>query len=177
MKKRYNYLQDGKAVEEILKHKWIESEKLGRDIGFATAAWDWINKYGQEWKQHHQQKFEQHIQNLEDLIERRRYRRFKSELSAKVIRDTKEDSIMIKDINCVDICFLSKTELSEQPTLTLKVYSDKSSNPSIFNISLKLTKSVLLENQRTSRLPYLNIARFEEPSQKEIIKNKKIFFN
>ena len=30
--------------EEILKHKWIESEKIGKDIGFDTALFDWIIK-------------------------------------------------------------------------------------------------------------------------------------
>jgi len=27
---------------EILKHKWIESEKAGKDIGFERALLDWI---------------------------------------------------------------------------------------------------------------------------------------
>ena len=31
--------------EEILKHKWIESEKAGSDIGFEKALLDWIVKY------------------------------------------------------------------------------------------------------------------------------------
>jgi len=31
--------------EEILKHKWIESEKAGADIGFEKALLDWIVKY------------------------------------------------------------------------------------------------------------------------------------
>src|SRR2546428_13555393 len=30
--------------EEILKHKWIESEKGGRDIGFERELTDWIIK-------------------------------------------------------------------------------------------------------------------------------------
>ena len=30
--------------EEILKHKWIESEKAGTDIGFEKALLDWINR-------------------------------------------------------------------------------------------------------------------------------------
>jgi hypothetical protein len=30
--------------EEILKHKWIESEKAGADIGFEKALLDWIMK-------------------------------------------------------------------------------------------------------------------------------------
>ena len=28
--------------EEILRHKWIESEKAGHDIGFEKALLDWI---------------------------------------------------------------------------------------------------------------------------------------
>jgi len=31
-------------IEEMKKHKWIESEKAGRDLG-TTAIKDWINKY------------------------------------------------------------------------------------------------------------------------------------
>ena len=31
--------------EEILRHKWIESEKAGRDIGFERALTDWIIKH------------------------------------------------------------------------------------------------------------------------------------
>jgi len=36
--------------EEILKHKWIESEKLGRDIGFERALLDWIRKHRESWR-------------------------------------------------------------------------------------------------------------------------------
>jgi len=53
MKKRFSFLANDKAVEEIRKHKWIESEKKGEEIGFATAAIDWIKKYGAAWKRYH----------------------------------------------------------------------------------------------------------------------------
>lgn len=36
--------------EEILKHKWIESEKVGYDIGFEKALLDWIVKHRSEWR-------------------------------------------------------------------------------------------------------------------------------
>ena len=36
---------------EILKHKWIESEKAGRDIGFEKALLDWIMKYRSNWRE------------------------------------------------------------------------------------------------------------------------------
>jgi len=36
--------------DEILKHKWIESEKAGFDIGFERALLDWIVKYRANWR-------------------------------------------------------------------------------------------------------------------------------
>ena len=36
--------------EEILKHKWIESEKAGTDIGFERALLDWILKHRSTWR-------------------------------------------------------------------------------------------------------------------------------
>jgi hypothetical protein len=36
--------------EEILKHKWIESEKAGHDIGFERALTDWIVKHRAKWR-------------------------------------------------------------------------------------------------------------------------------
>jgi len=37
--------------EEILKHKWIESEKAGTDIGFEKALLDWIVKHRSSWRE------------------------------------------------------------------------------------------------------------------------------
>ena len=36
--------------EEILRHKWIESEKAGRDIGFEQALTDWIINHRANWR-------------------------------------------------------------------------------------------------------------------------------
>ena len=36
--------------EEIMKHKWIESEKAGHDIGFERALTDWIIKHRSKWR-------------------------------------------------------------------------------------------------------------------------------
>ena len=36
--------------EEILKHKWIESEKAGHDIGFERALTDWIIRHRNAWR-------------------------------------------------------------------------------------------------------------------------------
>jgi hypothetical protein len=39
---------------EILRHKWIESEKAGVDIGFDRALMDWIVKYRSAWYEQRQ---------------------------------------------------------------------------------------------------------------------------
>jgi len=35
---------------EILKHKWIESEKAGHDIGFEKALLDWVFNHREKWR-------------------------------------------------------------------------------------------------------------------------------
>jgi hypothetical protein len=42
--------------EEILRHKWIESEKADHDIGFEKALLDWIVKHRAHWRSLRQQK-------------------------------------------------------------------------------------------------------------------------
>jgi len=50
---RDKLLQIKEVVEEINRHKWLRSMMLGYDIGFATAANDWIEKYSAHWVRHH----------------------------------------------------------------------------------------------------------------------------
>jgi len=69
----YSYLNDPRAIAEIKKHKWIESQKAGREIGFATAALDWIHKHGNAWKEIHVKQ----DRNKTLFRERRTFRRFK----------------------------------------------------------------------------------------------------
>ncbi|MES2310464.1 MAG: hypothetical protein V4507_16545 [Verrucomicrobiota bacterium] len=40
--------------EEILRHKWIESEKVGHDIGFEKALLDWIVRHRATWRANRQ---------------------------------------------------------------------------------------------------------------------------
>jgi hypothetical protein len=42
--------------EEVMKHKWYESEKQGHDIGFDLAQVDWRIKYGSQWRKERQMK-------------------------------------------------------------------------------------------------------------------------
>ena len=41
--------------EEILRHKWLESEKAGYDIGFERALLDWIVKHRSNWRRSRKQ--------------------------------------------------------------------------------------------------------------------------
>jgi len=41
--------------EEILVHKWLESEKAGHDIGFERALLDWIVKHRSAWREKRRQ--------------------------------------------------------------------------------------------------------------------------
>ncbi len=46
-------LKDKRVVEEINRHKWLESEIAGFDVGFEKAAEDWIENYAQPWVAYH----------------------------------------------------------------------------------------------------------------------------
>lgn len=39
-----------RELEEINRHKWLESEKAGRDLGFEWALLDWVRRHRSEWR-------------------------------------------------------------------------------------------------------------------------------
>ena len=40
--------------EEVLRHKWLESEKVEIDVGFEEALTDWMVKHRSEWRRRRQ---------------------------------------------------------------------------------------------------------------------------
>lgn len=46
--KKHNQMQ----IEEMEKHKWIESEKAGYDLGEAARI-DWVKKYAAKFREEH----------------------------------------------------------------------------------------------------------------------------
>lgn len=56
MKQSLLYREFQAEHEEILRHKWYESEKKGHDIGFELAQVDWRIKYGSRWRKEWEQK-------------------------------------------------------------------------------------------------------------------------
>ena len=68
--KRSNVYQEFLAErEEILKHKWLESERLGYDIGFERALLDWLRKHREGWRAaRRQQLAAQRIRPLKPMV-------------------------------------------------------------------------------------------------------------
>jgi hypothetical protein len=51
--KNEKLLTNKQAVEEINRHRWIESEKAGYDIGFEAASLDWLERFSAAWMDYH----------------------------------------------------------------------------------------------------------------------------
>ena len=49
-------LKDKRVVDEINRHLWIESEKVGRDRGFEWAKEDWLKNFSKAWVDYHMPK-------------------------------------------------------------------------------------------------------------------------
>lgn len=49
-------LRNKKVIEEINRHKWLESEIAGFDIGFEAAAEDWLKHHAAVWIAYHTKK-------------------------------------------------------------------------------------------------------------------------
>ncbi len=60
-------LDDPRAIKEIERYKWIESERLGMDVGEKRATMEWISAYGCYWLMTH--KRDKYQAMLEDLCE------------------------------------------------------------------------------------------------------------
>lgn len=56
LKKSSLYQECMAERDEILRHKWLESEKRGQDIGFDRAFLDWIRKHRDRWRNEHRRK-------------------------------------------------------------------------------------------------------------------------
>jgi len=49
-------LRNKKVIEEINRHKWLESEIAGYDIGFEAATEDWLKRHAAVWIAYHDNK-------------------------------------------------------------------------------------------------------------------------
>ncbi len=51
--KKRELIDDPEVRQEIDRYKWVESEKLGIDIGFDRAVKEWLELYSAEWLKYH----------------------------------------------------------------------------------------------------------------------------
>ncbi|MBF0486438.1 MAG: hypothetical protein HQL16_07995 [Candidatus Omnitrophica bacterium] len=51
--KNAELLNEDLVKKEIERHRWIESEKAGADIGYEKAANDWLDKFSDAWMKYH----------------------------------------------------------------------------------------------------------------------------
>ena len=49
-------LEDKRVIDEINKHLWIESQKVGYSIGIERATDEWLRLYGIDWVRFHEPK-------------------------------------------------------------------------------------------------------------------------
>ena len=117
----FSFLKDERALYEIRKHKWIESKKKGAEIGFATAALDWINRYGKAWKNENIDK----VRREDVFIEKRRFRRFKFNRPVFIKKDNEWVQTYPKDISIISLSCSSDTHLPKQSKLYIRInFSD-----------------------------------------------------
>ena len=98
MKGNYSFLKDEVALLEIRKHKWIESQKQGQEIGFASAAIDWIKRYGENFR-----KYRLADESQDPLTEKRHFRRFQKKLPLSLATDNRVFQCYTNDINLIGL--------------------------------------------------------------------------
>ena len=59
----YRHVVDEKKEIDI--HKWIESEKIGEDIGLDKARWSWVCHHKNDWHNHW---IDENLKDIENKI-------------------------------------------------------------------------------------------------------------
>ncbi len=114
MKLNYTFLKDELALIEIRKHQWIQSEKTGKTVGFATAAVDWIKKHGKQWVAF---RMDAHRNSLS---ERRSFRRYNHRLPLEITYNNKSLTLKSNDVSLIGLsCALPHHVPSETPVNVL----------------------------------------------------------
>jgi len=112
MESNYSFLNDTLAIHEIRKHKWLESEKQGQEIGFATAALDWIRKYGQQWYLYRSE----HKRDSDPFSEKRQFRRFQMRIPLRIKINNKQIECQTDNINLLGLaCIIPASITPDEP--------------------------------------------------------------
>ena len=117
MKSNYSFLKDNLAVHEIRKHKWIESEKNGREIGFATAAVDWVKKYGQQWYLFRVSRQE----GTDPFSEKRQFRRFPRKFPLQIKVSNRQIECQTDNINLIGLACTLPVSINTDETADVTI--------------------------------------------------------
>lgn len=60
----FGYLEYLAERDEVLKHKWLESEKVGHDVGSDCAMKSWVLEHRKDWLRHRVERFRRTHPNL-----------------------------------------------------------------------------------------------------------------
>ena len=136
MRNTYSFLKDELALLEIRKHKWIESEKHGCEIGFATAAVDWIKKYGATWRSYRFPAGEKQA-----FSEKRQHRRFPVQFPVQLSCDRARFLCETTDVSIVGLsCSLPKPLPADATADVTILIKDKNKPKSRFQFKSRITR-------------------------------------
>jgi len=158
VKGSYPYLRDPRSIAEIRKHQWIESEKAGHEIGFGTAAIDWVAKYGKQWEVACA-KIDKNV-----FIENRKFRRFEFESSVALTYENKTITVRTIDISSLGLLCIAKEPLHSETGVTLR-WSFNTDNKSGIIFSGKISRAWPRKNNSAE---FQLLIKFDQPSQEKI---------
>ena len=154
---KYPFLKDSAAITEIRKHKWYESEKAGREIGFASAALDWAEKYGYAWLE--EQKKKRIAPKL--ISDKRQYHRFNCKLPLYLKTNNSYIFSTTKDINIVGFsCIVPHYLPTDVNTeVTIDFHDERPLQKKKFQFKSRIERITPL-NQKSSDLRHFIFAPF-----------------
>ncbi len=157
MKKKYSFLKDSLALMEIRKHKWIESEKYKKEIGFATAAVDWVKNYGNTWKLARLGT----SNDIDVFVEKRRYRRFSVNFPIEIMFNDIVIKTSSTNISLLGLCCETRLCLKDVSSLEIRInFSNQRSKTSHLFKAQTLRSSK--KNMSRGETIYKNVILFDE---------------
>lgn len=154
---------------EIERHKWIESEKAGRDIGFEAAMEDWVQEHGRSWLQ------QQRRAKQEDYIfcERRRHRRFPIGLHVRLEHEQMVIQTTTRDINILGFSCRLPVHIPEHSFLGVTLKPCHTENPQehhVFRYTSRVIKTTPHEYGIDTVIPFNETVRDYFRDQTELFK-------
>ena len=175
MKNTYSFLNDELAVIEIRKHQWLESEKDGHELGFATAAIDWVEKHGLNWKKH---RFAA-LNTNNVLTEKRQHRRFNISLPVLISLENNSFATYTTSVNLVGFSCVIPTYIATNTpvNITINLRSDRRSfRMSKFKFKSKIIR-ITNPREDSSNLCYQAVISFSEELRDFIRTNSELITN